>query len=203
MRRWWWALLALVVIVGFVGRAWNLDFDQGQHLHPDERHWSLTSAALELEPQPDAHGTVFGPALDWVDGDRSPANPYRATESFVYGPVMLSASRGAAGWLHAGVANGSQPAALTANVIDAIGIPLIAADGSPTFDVGYDVELIGRLLAALLDTLTIAIVGLIGRKLAGDAVGLFAAGFYASCVLAIQQAHFLGSEPDEITSSSM
>jgi YYY domain-containing protein len=195
MRKWWWALLAVVVIVGFVGRAWNLDFDQGQHLHPDERHWSFTSAALELEPQPDAHGTVFGPALDWLDGDRSPANPYRATDSFVYGPVMLSATRGAAGWLHDGVVNGSQPAALAAGAIDAIGIPLIAADGSPTFNAGYDVELIGRLLAALLDTLTIAVVGLIGRKLAGDAVGLFAAGFYASCVLAIQHAHFLGSEP--------
>ncbi|MEO6652963.1 MAG: DUF2298 domain-containing protein, partial [Ilumatobacteraceae bacterium] len=195
VHRWWWGLLALIVLVGFVGRAWNLDFDQGQHLHPDERFWALTSAELERQPPTDQHETLFGPALDWLDGDRSPANPYRATESFVYGPVMLAASRATAGWLHRGVVDGDQPANAVANVVDAVGIPLIGDEGAPTFDAGYDVELIGRLLAALLDTLTIAVVGLIGRRLAGPMAGLTAAGFFASCVLAIQYAHFLGSEP--------
>ena len=192
---WWWVLLLGVVLVGFVGRTWNLDFDRGQHLHPDERHWALTSAELDRLPEPDAHGTLFGPALDWLDGDRSPANVYRATESFAYGPVMLAAARSTAGWLHDGLLEGDQPATAIANGFDAIGVPLVADDGQPTFDAGYDVELIGRLLAALLDTLTIAVVALIGRRLGGPAVGMIAAVFYASCVLAIQHAHFLGSEP--------
>ena len=176
-------------------RAWNLDFDQGQHLHPDERHWALTAAELERQPAPDRHGTLLGPALDWLDGQRSPANPYRATPSFVYGPVMLAATRSTAGWMHSGVVDGSQPAASVVDVLDAIGIPLLDSDGSPTFDAGYGLEIVGRLLAALLDTITIVVVALIGRRLFGPTTGLVAAGFYASCVLAIQHAHFLGSEP--------
>jgi YYY domain-containing protein len=193
--RWWWALLALILVSGFTTRAWNLDFDQGQHLHPDERHWALTAAEFDRLPSPERHGTVLGPALDWLDGQRSPANPYRATPSFVYGPVMLAAARSTAGWMHSGVVDGSQPAAAVVRTLDEIGIPLIDASGSPTFDTGYDVEIVGRLLAALLDTITIAVVGLIGRRLFGPASGLVAAGFYAGCVLAIQHGHFLGSEP--------
>lgn len=195
VTRWWWALLALILVVGFGARAWNLDFDQGQHLHPDERHWSFTAAELERQPAPDRHGTVLGPALDWLDGQRSPANPYRATPSFVYGPIMLTAARSTAGWLHSGAVDGEQPAAAVVEVIDAVGIPLIDGNGSPTFDAGYELEIVGRLLAAVFDTITIAIVALIGRRLSGPATGLFAAGFFASCVLAIQHAHFLGSEP--------
>ena len=195
VTRWWWILLSLILVVGFTARAWNLDFDQGQHLHPDERHWALTAAELERQPAPDRHGTVLGPALDWLDGQRSPANPYRATPSFVYGPVMLAAARSTAGWMHSGVVDGSQPAATVVDILDSIGIPLTNSDGSPTFDAGYEFEIVGRLLAALFDTITIVIVGLIGRRLFGPATGLIAAGFYASSVLAIQHAHFLGSEP--------
>ncbi len=193
--RWWWVLLALIVVVGFVGRAWNLDFDQGQHLNPDERHWALTAAELDRQPATDPHGTLIGPALDWLDGQRSPGNPYRATPSFVYGPFMLTAARATAGWMHSGVVDGDQPAAGVVRLFDTVGIPLIDDRGIPAFDAGYDVEIVGRLLAALLDTITIAVVALIGRRLSGPAAGLVAAGFYASCVLVIQQAHFLGSEP--------
>jgi hypothetical protein len=195
VTRRWWLLLALIVVVGFVARAWNLDFDQGQHLHPDERHWALTAAELERQPAPERHATLLGPALDWLDGQRSPANPYRATTSFVYGPIMLTAARSTAGWLHSGVVAGDQPAAAIVDILDTAGIPLIDAEGSPTFDAGYDLEIVGRLLAALFDTITIALVALIGRRLFGPASGLVAAGFYASCVLAIQHAHFLGAEP--------
>ena len=191
----WAVLVALCALFGLIGRLWNLDFDQRQHQQPDERHWSFTASAMEAAPNPAQHGTVAGPVLDWLDGDRSPANAYRGTESFVYGPVTLAASRGVAGWLFDGVANGDQPASLVAHTFDAVGVPLIDDEGRPRFDSGYNVDLIGRLLGALLDTCTIVVVALIGRRLGGRRAGVVAAALYASCVLAIQQAHFLGAEP--------
>ncbi|MGK0225660.1 MAG: hypothetical protein ACI8XD_000469, partial [Thermoproteota archaeon] len=33
-------LLAAILLLAFVLRAWNLDWDRGTHLQPDERFWS-------------------------------------------------------------------------------------------------------------------------------------------------------------------
>ncbi len=196
MRRWAWPLLlALCAVVGLTARLWNLDFDQRQHLQPDERHWAFTSSAMAVAPAPSPHGTFAGPLLDWIDGDRSPANVYRGTESFAYGPLSLAAARGAAGWLHDGVVSGDQPASLVAHAIDALGVNLIDSGGQPRFDDAYQVDLVGRLLGALLDGATIVLVGLIGRRLGGRRAGIAGAALYATCVLAIQHAHFLGAEP--------
>ena len=196
VRRWLWrSLLALVALVGLTARLWNLDFDQRQHLQPDERHWSLTSASIAEAPVPAAHGTLVGPILDWLDGDRSPANVYRGTDSFAYGPVTLVAARWTAAWLHDGVTSGDQPAASVAEAFDAVGVNLIDGDGKARFDDGYQVDLIGRLLGAFLDATTIVVVGLIGRRLGGRCAGLSGAALYATCVMAIQHAHFLGAEP--------
>ena len=52
-RRWVWPLLlAVCALVGLTARLWNLDFDQRQHLQPDERHWSITSGNLAAAPAP-------------------------------------------------------------------------------------------------------------------------------------------------------
>lgn len=196
VSRWrWGALVAVIALVGLTARLWNLDFDARQHQHPDERHWALTSATLGEAPAPAAHGTLLGPLLDWMDGDRSPANVYRGTEHFQYGPVTLALARDAAGWLHDGVEQGDQPAALVADALDALGVDLVDDTGHARFDAGYQVDLVGRLLGALFDTLTIVVVALIGRRVSGRRVGLVAAGFYAASVMAIQHAHFLGAEP--------
>jgi hypothetical protein len=194
----WWLLLTLIVLLGFVARVWNLDFDQRQHLHPDERHWALTSASLHAAPRPPAHGTVLGPALDWLDGDRSPAAVHRVTTSFVYGPAPLALSRATAGWLADGVRTGAQPASAITRILDSVGIPLLDADGVPRFDDSYQVDLLGRLVGAVFDALTIVVVAMIGRRAGGRRgrlAGLVSGGLYASCVLAVQHAHYLGSEP--------
>jgi YYY domain-containing protein len=191
----WWATVGLVVLVGLVLRLWGLDFDERQHLHPDERHWSLTASALAESPDPVPHGTLAGPVLDWLDGQRSPANAYRGSDSFVYGPAPLAWSRSVAGWLHRGAVGGDEPAATVVSTADRLGVPLLDEAGAPRFDDRYQVDLVGRLLGALADVLAIVVVALIGRRLGGDAAGVLAA-LAASCsVLAIQHAHFLGSEP--------
>ena len=188
-------MLLLCAAVGLVGRLWNIDFDQRQHLPPDERFWSIVSADLSRAPAPAAHGTAIGPVLDWLDGQRTPASPYRAAESFLYGPVSLATARATAGWLYDGVVHGDQPAAAAVDVLDWVGVPLLEPDGTPRFDDGYGVDLIGRMQGAVFDTITIVVIGLIGRRLGGRAAGLAAAGLYASSVLAIQHAHYLGAEP--------
>ncbi|MCY7299124.1 MAG: DUF2298 domain-containing protein [Ilumatobacteraceae bacterium] len=196
MRRWLWPLLlVLCALVGLTARLWNVDFDQRQQLQPDERFWSITANNLAAAHAPDAHGTLAGPVLDWLDGDRSPANVYRGVDSFPYGPITLAAARGAAGWLHDGVASDDQPASMVAHAINALGVPLINDQGDPRFDDAYEVDLVGRLLGALLDAVTIVIVGLIGRRLSGRRAGIVGAALYATCVMAIQHAHFLGAEP--------
>ena len=100
-RRWFWALLAGIAVFGFVLRVWNLDFDQRQHLNPDERYWALTSAELDRAEPVSGYPTPVGPVLDWLDADRSPANPYRVVTSFNYGPLPLAMLAG-----HRGVAAG-------------------------------------------------------------------------------------------------
>jgi YYY domain-containing protein len=207
-RRWaailWWGALTAIAVAGLVGRTWRLDFDERQHQHPDERFWALVASDLAAaETAPDApadHGTFIGPVLDWLDADRSPANPYRVTESFVYGPAPVAWSRALAGWLHDGVASGAQPARAVAEVIDALGVPLIDDNGAPRFDDVYQVDLIGRLLSAVLDTATIVTVGLLGRAVGrrvgdrGSPIGLLAAALYSGTPVAIQHAHFMSSE---------
>lgn len=223
----WWGAVLVVALVGLVARSWNLDWDQRQHLHPDERHWSLVSASIgATEPSADpgstdaGYPTLFGPALTWLDGQRSPANPYRAEgTSFVYGPVTLAASRSVAGWLYDGATTGAEPASTVVDTLDAVGLPLLDADGAPRFDDDYQVDLIGRLVGALIDTAAIVVIALAGRRVGiaverrpggvadtaggrtnaaarlGDATGLAAACFYAGTVMAIQHAHYFGAEP--------
>lgn len=193
-NQWFRALVVVAMILGLVLRLWNVDFDQRQHQHPDERFWAITADALAKQPAPAEHGTVIGPVLDWLDGQRSPSNPYRVNEEFLYGPISLTIARSVSGWLRDGVDTGRQPASLIARGIDAAGVPLIDHDGRARFDDRYQVDLVGRLIGALFDTLTIVVVAAIGRRLGGAKAGVIGAGLYAVCVLAIQYSHFLGSE---------
>ncbi len=192
--RWFGVLVAVVSVVGLVLRLWNIDFDQRQHLHPDERFWAITADHLAREPGRAPHGTIAGPLLDLLDGQGT-SSPYRVTDNFLYGPVSLSLARSVGGWLHDGVVSGGEPAHSVARAIDAFGVPLIDDASKPRFDDRYQVDLIGRFLGAVLDTLTIVVIGFVGRRLGGSLAGVLAAGLYAVCVLAIQHAHFLGSEP--------
>src|SRR3712207_1716761 len=54
-------------------------------------------------------------------------------------------------------------------------------------------------MAAAFDLLTLVVVFLIGRRLYGRDVGLFAAGLYACAVLPIQQSHFFTTDNFGVT----
>jgi uncharacterized membrane protein len=55
----------------------------------------------------------------------------------------------------------------------------------------WNIHMVGRIMSALFDLFTCAMVFFIGRRLFGSKVGLFAALMYALAVLPIQQSHFM------------
>lgn len=177
-RAGWWVALGVVVLVGAVARLWNLDWDRGQHLHPDERHWSFVLDGIRA---PDSLGEYFATG-------ESPLDPYTVEPSFVYGTLPLFTTKAAAAVLE------SDTASPLVGVLDAVGVDLRRDDGTLRFDGRYGANLIGRLLSAIADTVTIALVGCLARLLAGRAAGLAAASAYALAVLPIQQSHFLGPD---------
>ncbi|MFV2039414.1 MAG: DUF2298 domain-containing protein, partial [Acidimicrobiales bacterium] len=77
---------------------------------------------------------------------------------------------------------------------EAVGIDL-RTNGVDSFDAGYNANLVGRLLSALIDTGTVLLVYLLGRDLFDRKVGFVAAILLTFTVLHIQYAHFFGAEP--------
>ena len=73
-------LLALTVAVAAGLRLTGIDWDQGHHLHPDERFLSIL--LTNIRPAPDL-GTYFDPTL-------SPLNPFNhGIDFFVYGTFPI------------------------------------------------------------------------------------------------------------------
>ncbi|MBP6472143.1 MAG: glycosyltransferase family 39 protein, partial [Chloroflexi bacterium] len=162
-------LLLLILLIGAYFRFTGLNWDQGTHLHPDERF--LTTVTTQLQ-------TVSNP-LDYLRTSTSTLNPYNTGNGFyVYGNFPMTVTRYAAEWATdlcaAFTSPGSPPPALCA-------FTYTAYDG---------VHLLGRFLSGLMDLLSIFFLFLIGRRLYDWRVGLLAALLLALAVLPIQSAHF-------------
>ncbi|QQS39011.1 glycosyltransferase family 39 protein [Candidatus Woesebacteria bacterium] len=144
-------ILVLIISLALLLRFNSLNWDQNQHLHPDERFLTMVTNDVSL---PSNLNTYLNP-------DVSPLNPYNAGYTFyVYGTLPLT---------------------LTKIVSQYI-----------TFDnfTYNNITLVGRLLSALVDVLTVLIIFKIGQKIFGDKAGLIASFIYATSVLPIQLSHF-------------
>ncbi|HEX5140203.1 MAG TPA: glycosyltransferase family 39 protein, partial [Dehalococcoidia bacterium] len=79
-----WLVVVVVALLGLSARLYDVHWDDGSHIHPDERHLTLVTAGLHL---PSSIGEYF-------DTDSSRLNPYNLENSgsFVYGtlPVFLT-----------------------------------------------------------------------------------------------------------------
>lgn len=177
--------LALILLTGFTLRVWNINFDQGLGVHPDERSTVCFYAA-----------TIALPASweDFWDPRLSPLNPLwdpqqQRPRSFTYGHLPL----------YAGVAMGhifAQVAPLAA----AIGAPPALVELLQGGQTACDaLAVAGRLTIALLDTLTILLLYLLGTRLIGHAGGLLSAAGYAVTAQAIQLSHFFAMDPASTT----
>ena len=81
--------LGVILVFGLQLRLTHVNWDQGQHLHPDERYWSIVSS--QIQP-PDSVSEYF-------DSGRSKLNPYNYQGSFVYGTFPLFLNKAVAEWL--------------------------------------------------------------------------------------------------------
>jgi YYY domain-containing protein len=160
-----WAALLVILLVGAYFRFTGIDWDAGQHLHPDERFLTMVEGAIRpgVATRVGRDGPVQyqpgGLLESYFDTQRSALNPNNVGYGFfVYGTFPLFAVRAIAGALNA-------------------------------TDYGK-VHLLGRQLSALADLGTVVLTYLIGRRLFNARVGLLGAALLAACVMHIQQSHF-------------
>ncbi len=178
-------LLALIMLAGLALRVWNVNFDRGIGSHPDER-----STACFYAP------TIALPASweQFWDPHQSPLNPLwdvagQTRRSFTYGhfPLYLGLATGEV--MHRAAALGER-----------LGLGGQAVSLMERANRDCDaIAVAGRLTMALLDTLTIGLLFLLGRRLFGPGAGLLATAFYAFSAQAIQLSHFFAMDPASTT----
>ncbi len=178
-------VLGAVILAGLGLRTWNVRFDGGLNSHPDERSTTC----------------FYAPTIGWpsdvdefLDPQRSPLNPLwdrhnERRRSFTYGhfPLYLGILTGE---LLSGLSKPAGLLPLSDRSIELMERADTACEG---------VAIAGRLMMALLDTLTIFLLFLLGRRLYGALGGLLAATFYAFTAQAIQLSHFFAMDPASTT----
>ncbi len=189
------ALLVVLVAAGGALRFTHIDWDQAQHVHPDERFIVWVADTL----------TWPGSVSAALDPQRSTLNPFRwpATaeaslagqpRNYAYGHFPL--------YLLVGVAHAAQAVAVWIGETTMI----FPAFLQPFQVVGRhlaeynNLALVGRALSAVADLGTLLLVYALARQVAvrdrpadprrAAAAGLLAAGAYAFAVLPIQLSHF-------------
>ncbi len=168
-RTWIYDLLLIAIMLLAVSfRVVGLNWDENQHLHPDERFLTMVETALQprtcstpgipVEACPEEQKTWISPSL-YFNTAKSSMNPHnRGYGFFVYGTL---------------------PIFLVRYLAEILG------------QTGYDqVHLVGRMVSAAADLGVIVLLFLITARLYGRKVGYLAAAFSALAVMQIQQSHF-------------
>ena len=169
--------LSVVLLVAAWFRFYDLNWDEGQHTHPDERWIAMVV-----------------PSITWPDRARDVLDPRRSTLN----PLWVPDGHG--GGQVRNFAYGHLPLYLQSFVghtLARLGRWLLArgtANKTAMFLLSCaeygGVTLVGRSLSALFDLGTIALVYLIGRRVYGQEVGLLGAALIAVAVTHVQLAHF-------------
>ncbi len=154
------AALLALLVIALALRLYGIDWDQGGLFHPDERAVLMNTNDLRW-PAPSEVGSL-------LDAQESPLNP---------------------GWFN----YGSLPMYLL-KAVQSVGSSLPRFDLGPlafdgTLDL-FDIRIHGRVISALADTATVALVFLIAGRWYGRRVGFVAAALSALSVIQIQLAHF-------------
>ena len=154
--------LVAILLLGAAVRLVGVNWDEDQHLHPDERFLTMVETALQLPGTKFIPGQLPPGCAKWgsyFDTKCSPLNPHNFNFGFfVYGTFPIFLTR------------------------------LVAEGLSAT---GYgEVHIVGRVLSALFDLSTVLLIFFIGRRMYGVRAGLLGAFFLALAALDIQQSHF-------------
>ncbi len=131
--------LALILLLGGALRFTGLDWDEGQHLHPDERFLTMVENALSW---PSSLG-------EYLDTAQNPLNPYnKGFGSFVYGllPVTVVKAIGQATG-YTGYSGVYLAGRAVSGVLDLLAVLTVFAIGRRLYD--WRVGLLGSLFLAL------------------------------------------------------
>lgn len=181
LRSRFYDVLFVLVLLGAASlRLMGLDWDQSQHLHPDERFMTMVSTALE----PVKSVSEF---FDTANSTMNPNN--RGYGFYVYGTLPVFIVRYVADWMsHQSVAAASY---VLQSGTSGLWGGLMSLLGQKLNWAGYDeITLVGRVFSALSDLGSIFFLYLIAARLYGRKVALLAAIFSSLAVMQIQQAHF-------------
>jgi len=175
------AILLLAGILRFTGLNWDL----AQWIHPDEGHMRAITAAITW---PEDLGDYFNTPV-------STLNPRNSGQTYSYGTLPLFANRAVAEWLDSGCGDDPSPAPqwVAARILARIGHPPPSVEagtcGPGTFTWTYSAY-VGRHLSALADLGTVALAGLLTKRLYTRRAALLAMATAACTALLVQQAHF-------------
>ena len=192
-KRTQFVLLVLILLAAAVLRFANVDWDDYNHYHPDERHITWVGTSIEW---PDDWRTAFQP-------NKSPFNPFYwppdagseglvleqdESRRFAYGHLPLylgvAATRLAEQVGPSLTSRLPQEWLLTRDILN----------GADWIEFRH-ITAVGRALTALFDLATVGFVFFLGRWLFKPAVGLLAAALLAVNVMHIQLAHFFTVDP--------
>ena len=160
-----WLALVAILISAFSLRVFDLNWDQGKFLHPDELFVTIRS-------NDQIH---FDWPLNWDqirNPDTSPFNPRNKTCGDQQNSVC-------------NYSYGAMPLLIT----DFAAEMLAKATGTP-WDNFDHVPRVGRAISAFVDTITVFLIFLVATRLFNRKVGLLSAAIYAATPLAIQLSHF-------------
>ena len=209
-RSWYVLAVVAVLLSATVLRFFNLNWDSGTHIHPDERYLTMVVSAVRL---PSETQSILSPASEgqaapkgwpealqlYWDTGHSPLNPanYERFVNYVYGTLPLFATRATALWVDrwACVSQPSLGGGVVPRLLTGSSHPC-----APGFFTGYEgIHLVGRCLAALADLGTLVAVMLMARLVASTVstersasrwMSLIVGMLYTCTVLAVQYAHF-------------
>jgi YYY domain-containing protein len=164
-----------LLLAALAVRVIGLDWDDGQLLHPDEYHVTEVTVDRVQLPRPIDWSNLTDPGTSTLN-PRSDG-PEGGHRSFAYGSLPLYATDM--------VAEGLNQIA---------GWPLIGdiLPGGTDRDWHglYEVYKVGRSINMVLDTLVVAMVFLVARRIGGPVAGLIGGAIYAFAPVAIQLSHF-------------
>ena len=160
--------LGAILIVSLALRLFNLDWDQGFYLHPDERFIAdISTSRIVFSWPPDFDNLL--------DPDNSLLNPRSVNPN-------------------TGEARDFSYGALPLFVTDWAGTLMTRITGENWSSYWGNIYKVGRFLSAIFDTLTVLLVYLIGKRVAGRRAALFAAAIAGLTPMAIQLAHFFTTD---------
>jgi hypothetical protein len=167
-----WLALVAILISAFSLRIYDINWDEGKFLHPDELFVTIRAVdTIHFDGLPNWE-ELTDPAISPFNprSDTCGSGEELGTCNFSYGALPLI-------------------------ITDFVAETLADITGEPYDQYGDgDLTRLGRTISAIVDTITVLLVFLIGSKLFNGRTGLLGAAIYAGTPLAIQLSHFFTTD---------